>query len=76
MFAPQRNHPPPSAHTFHIPNADIDDPPPYAFADHARNISRFAALVQAKYLRPNASRCFLWKANNVPPTHRCAAWAL
>eukprot|EP00667_Euglena_gracilis_P012670 EG_transcript_13028 len=59
------------AHTFHIPNADIDDPPPYAFADHARNISRFAALVQAKYLRPNASRCFLWKANNVPPTHRC-----
>uniref|UniRef100_A0A7S4FQQ0 Uncharacterized protein n=1 Tax=Eutreptiella gymnastica TaxID=73025 RepID=A0A7S4FQQ0_9EUGL len=58
------------AHTFHIPDADIDEPPEDAYVNHAHNITRFAALVQNKYLSQKGL-CFLWKANNVPPTHKC-----
>ena len=57
------------AHTFHIPDADIDEPPEDAYVNHAHNITRFAALVQNKYLSQKGL-CFLWKANNVPPTHK------
>ena len=61
------------AHSFHLPEMELDMPEPQAVHDYAINTTKYIRLIQDHYLGPNGGgdRCFLWKANNVPPTHKC-----
>ena len=59
------------AHAFHLPEMELDMPEHDAVHEYARNTTKYVDLIQTQYLRPNQGTCFLWKANNVPPTHKC-----
>eukprot|EP01006_Ploeotia_vitrea_P057807 TRINITY_DN68293_c0_g1_i1.p1 TRINITY_DN68293_c0_g1~~TRINITY_DN68293_c0_g1_i1.p1 ORF type:complete len:436 (+),score=34.55 TRINITY_DN68293_c0_g1_i1:36-1310(+) len=60
-------------HAFHLNQDDLDNPSDAAIEGYAKNISKYVNFVHEHYLERKTAKkkCYLWKANNVPPPKKC-----